>query len=216
MIKIGMSYVIGLLAVGVLSSCNSTADVPFENVVGSTGKDIKVTCTPTSIVVGAKSICKAELQENSVMLENSVQAKPIPVAFKFISSDPKNATVKNNVVTGLAVGETTITATDGTTTSKIGVKITVVDEVTALPLCPTSITISGLKYLPSNCKIKLGTSITIPANSSYPISGSGAGITIPAQTKKTQVLVFKETGKFEYQSDIYAGQGMKGSITVIQ
>jgi plastocyanin len=196
--KTMMGFVAGLVGAGLLSSCNSG---PITS-----GKDIKVTCTPTSIAVGAKSTCSAELQDNGVKVD------PQP-AITFTSSDTAKATVSGAEVTGVAAGETTITASDGTTTSRTGVKITVTAATSSLPDCPSTITISGLTYVQNSCKVKVGASVTISASTSHPLSGTGAGKTITS-AKSDQTIAFTQAGKFDYLCDAHVNQGMKGSITV--
>ncbi len=196
--KMLLGFAVTVFGVGALSSCTGG---PV-----TTGKDIKLTCTPLSIAVGAKSTCTAELQDNGVKVD------PQP-AITLTSSDSVKATVSGLEVTGVAAGKTMITASDGTTTSKTGVEITVTAATSSLPDCPSTITISGLTYVQNSCKIEIGASVTISASSSHPLSGSGAGKTITSQTSN-QTIAFTQTGKFDYVCDFHINQGMKGSITV--
>ncbi len=85
-----------------------------------------------------------------------------------------------------------------------------------LQTCPTTIGIEGLAYSPSSCKITVGQSVSISANTTHPLRGLGAGNPIAATpTTTTQSYTFSTAGTYEYECTAHSALGMKGSITVV-
>ena len=77
--------------------------------------------------------------------------------------------------------------------------------------CPATITIGpGNVYSVTSCTIKVGAEVTIIANNTHPLNGSGVK-TINAATTD-QKLAFATPGVFNFNCTVHSG--MTGKITV--
>jgi plastocyanin len=83
--------------------------------------------------------------------------------------------------------------------------------------CPALISISGLTYSPNSCRVRVGTSVTIPAGNSHPgrgVSTNSNPIPSAAFTAPTAVT-FTAAGVYTYECTAHSGVGMTASITVV-
>jgi plastocyanin len=78
--------------------------------------------------------------------------------------------------------------------------------------------ISGFTYAPADVTVKVGTEITLPAESSHPLKGVTSEVDnpIPATSLAPVKVTFNKVGKFTYFCQIHgsATGGMKGTVTV--
>ena len=81
-------------------------------------------------------------------------------------------------------------------------------------VCPATIAISGLSYVPASCKVAPGATVTIQASANHPLSGSGAGATAVSGATAAQAIVLRSAGTFTFSCNVHGNVGMTGSITV--
>jgi plastocyanin len=83
---------------------------------------------------------------------------------------------------------------------------------------PNNIAISGFTYVPANVTIKVGTEITLPAETGHPLKGvtTEADNPIPATSTAPVKVTFNKVGTFTFHCQFHGTPtgGMKGTVTV--
>jgi plastocyanin len=89
---------------------------------------------------------------------------------------------------------------------------------TGAKVTPPAINDANKTYVPADITIKVGTEITLPAESGHPLKGvtSEADNPIPESSTVPVKVPFNKVGKFTFFCQFHGspGGGMKGTITV--
>jgi plastocyanin len=78
--------------------------------------------------------------------------------------------------------------------------------------------INGFTYVPANVTVKVGTEVTLPAETGHPLKGvtSEADNPIPATSTAPVKVTFNKVGTFTFHCQFHGSPtiGMKGTVTV--
>ena len=195
----------GCVALLVLSSCGGGSDTTSPT-IGPLAS-VSISSPAATVVIGGSAQLSA--------VGSDAQAHTVPgTTFTWSSSNNAVATVNaNGVVTGVAVGNVTITAT-ATGTAIAGTKVL---SVTTVPASASVAATTSNSFEPEQVDINAGGTVTwqfgsTEHNVTFLTSAAGTPSNIGNLSNNSASRTFTNTGTFTYHCTLHAG--MNGTVVV--